>query len=111
MTIACAVTVALLPGMVPVGTPPLLGIAAFALFMALINASIKPVAHILALPFSILSFGFFALIINWLCMLLASWLAIALLGVGVQVMGFWWSVLASAIIAIVSSIATTIIGD
>lgn len=25
MTIACAVTVVLLPGMVPVGTPPLLG--------------------------------------------------------------------------------------
>ncbi len=111
MTIACAVTVALLPGMVPVGTPPLLGIAAFALFMALINASIKPMVHMLALPFSILSFGLVALIINWLFMRLASWLAISLLGVGVQVEGFWWSVFASLLIAIVSSVATAIIGD
>ena len=35
------VMVAVTPGMTPVGEPPILGIAAFALFMALINASIK----------------------------------------------------------------------
>ena len=38
MTIAAAVMVAVTPGMTPVGEPPILGIAAFALFMALINA-------------------------------------------------------------------------
>lgn len=43
MTIAAAVMVAVTPGMTPVGEPPILGIAAFALFMALINASIKPI--------------------------------------------------------------------
>ena len=37
MTIAAAVMVAVTPGMTPVGEPPILGIAAFALFMALIN--------------------------------------------------------------------------
>ena len=36
MTIAAAVMVAVTPGMTPVGEPPILGIAAFALFMALI---------------------------------------------------------------------------
>ncbi|MEK0263650.1 phage holin family protein [Bifidobacterium mongoliense] len=111
MTIACAVTVVLLPGMVPVGTPPLLGIAAFALFMALINSSIKPLAHTLALPFSILTLGLVALIINWLCMRLASWLALSLFGVGVIVQGFWWSVFASLIITVVSSIAAAIVGE
>lgn len=111
MTIACAVTVVLLPGIQPVGTPPLLGVAAFALFMALINASVKPVIHLLALPFSIMSFGLIALIINWLLMQLASWLSISLFGVGVTVAGFWWSVLASLIITIVSGIASAIIGD
>ena len=66
LTIAAGVMVALLPGMHAIGDPPILGIGAFALFMALINASIKPIVHAIALPFSILSFGLIALIINWL---------------------------------------------
>ena len=111
MTVAVAVTVLLLPGMEVVGNPPALGIAAFALFMALINASIKPVVHMIALPFSVLSFGIVSLIINWLFMRLASWLAISLFDVGVNVRGFWWSVLASIIISIVSGIVSAIVGD
>ena len=78
MTIAAAVMVAVTPGMTPVGEPPILGIAAFALFMALINASIKPIVHLIALPFAILSLGLVTLIINWLFMRLASWLAVSL---------------------------------
>ena len=102
MSVAVAVTVLLLPGLQVVGHPPVLGIVAFALFMALINASIKPLTHMIALPFSVLSFGIAALVINWLFMRLASWLAISLFDVGVTVNGFWWSVLASLIISIVS---------
>ena len=55
LTVAAAVMVVLLPGMTAVGQPPILGIAVFALFMALINASIKPVTQLIALPFSILT--------------------------------------------------------
>lgn len=111
LTVAAAVMVVLLPGMTAVGQPPILGIAVFALFMALINASIKPLTHMIALPFSVLSFGIVALVINWLFMRLASWLAISLFDVGVTVNGFWWSVLASLIISIVSGIVSAIIGD
>ena len=75
LTIAAAVMVVLLPGMHVVGHPPILGIAAFSLFMALFNASLKPVVQMLALPFSVLTFGLLALVINWLFMELASWLA------------------------------------
>ena len=85
LTIAAGVMVTLLPGMHAVGEPPILGIGAFALFLALINASIKPIVHTIALPFSILSFGLIALIINWLFMELASWLAISLFDVGVTI--------------------------
>lgn len=111
LTVAAAVMVVLLPGMTAVGQPPILGIAVFALFMALINASIKPLTHMIALPFSVLSFGIVALVINWLFMRLASWLAISLFDVGVTVNGFWWSVLASLIISIISGIVSAIIGD
>ncbi len=103
--------VALLPGMHAVGEPPVLGIAAFSLFLALINASIKPVVHAIALPFSILTFGLVALIINWMFMQLASWLALSTFDVGVTIDGFWWSVVGSLIMSIVSGIVGGILGD
>ena len=103
------VMVAVTPGMTPVGEPPILGIAAFALFMALINASIKPIVHLIALPFAILSLGLVTLIINWLFMRLASWLAVSLFGVGVFVHGFWWSVLGSLVLTIVAGIVGAIL--
>ena len=111
LTIAAGVMVAVLPGMEAVGEPPILGIAAFSLFMALINASIKPVIQLLALPISILSFGLFALILNWLFMELASWLAFSLFDVGVVIDGFWWSVVGSIIMSIVSGIVGSVIGE
>lgn len=111
LTIAAGVMVALLPGMEAVGDPPMLGVAAFSLFLALINASIKPIVHLLTLPFSILSFGLLALVINWLFMRLASWLALTLFGVGVIVHGFWWAVFGSLIMSIVSGIVSAVIGE
>lgn len=111
MSVAVAVTVLLLPGLQVVGHPPVLGIVAFALFMALINASIKPVTQLISLPFSILTFGLLYLVINWLFMRLASWLAISLFGVGVLVHGFWWAVLGSLIMSIVSGIVGSIVRD
>ena len=110
LTIAAGAMVLLLPGMHPVGEPPIKGIAAFALFMALINASLKPVAQLITLPLAIITFGFFLLVINWLCMRLASWLAVSLFGVGVLVDGFWWSVLGSLIMAIVAQMVGSLIG-
>lgn len=109
LTIAAAVMVVMLPGMTTVGRPPVLGVAAFALFMALINASVKSVVQLIALPFSILTFGLLYLVINWLFMRLASWFALSLFGVGVWVHGFWWAVIGSVIMAIVSGIVDSII--
>ena len=111
LAVAAGVMVWLVPGMQPVGEPAALGVCAFALFMALLDASIKPVVKLLSLPLTFLTFGLFALILNWLFMRLASWLAISAFGVGVYVDGFWWSVLGSLIMAIVSSIVSSIIGD
>lgn len=60
---------------------------------------------------SILTFGLLYLVINWLFMRLASWLAISLFGVGVLVHGFWWAVLGSLIMSIVSGIVGSIVRD
>ncbi|NEG69276.1 phage holin family protein [Bifidobacterium choloepi] len=109
MTFAAAVMVALLPGMTAVGHPAILGVAIWALFMALLNASLKPVVQLLAMPFSILTFGLFALVINWLFMELASWLAFTIFGMGVVIGGFWWSVIGSLILTIVSGLVNTVV--
>ena len=42
LTVAAAVMVVLLPGMTAVGQPPILGIAVFALFMALMYPDFVP---------------------------------------------------------------------
>ncbi len=111
LTVAAGVMVAVLPGLTAIGEPAILGVAAFALFMALINASIKPIVQLLTLPFSILTLGLGALIINWLFMELASWLALSLFGVGVVIGGFWWSVIGSLIMSVVSWLVGLVIGD
>ena len=71
----------------------------------------KPIIHIIALPLSIVSFGLVALVINWLFMQLASWLALSFFSVGVTIDGFVWSVLGSLVMTIVSGIVGGIIGD
>ncbi|NMM99602.1 Mycobacterial 4 TMS phage holin, superfamily IV [Bifidobacterium sp. DSM 109958] len=111
LAVAAGVMVWLLPGMRPVGKPAALGVVAFALFMALLDASIKPTVQLLSLPLTFLTFGVFALVLNWLFMRLASWLAVSAFGVGVFIDGFWWSVLGSIIMAVVSGIVSSIISD
>ena len=111
LTVAAAVMVVLLPGMTAVGAASDFG-----------NRSVRAVhgadqrldqaddaADRAAV--SILTFGLLYLVINWLFMRLSSWLAISLFGVGVLVHGFWWAVLGSLIMSIVSGIVGSIVRD
>ncbi len=43
-----------------------------ALFLAILNYTIKPIMTLLSLPITILTFGLFLLVINALCVMLAS---------------------------------------
>jgi putative membrane protein len=117
MTIAAAAMVLLIPSMHAVGTPPILGIAAFALSLALVNAAVRPilnwVTQIFALPFSIVSLGLISLllylVVNWWCMRMASWLSVSLFGVGVMVSGFFTSIMGTIIMSIVSTVVNAVI--
>ncbi|KFI58629.1 membrane protein [Bifidobacterium gallicum DSM 20093 = LMG 11596] len=103
--------VALLPGFTAIGSPPVLGVAAFALFMALLDASIRPIVNLLSLPLTFLTSGIFALVLNWVFIMeLASWLVSSLFHVGVTIGGFRWAVLGSLIMSIVSGIVSSVIG-
>lgn len=68
-----------------------------ALFLGLANAIIRPVIIVLTIPLTIVTFGFFLLVINALMMLLVSSLVS-----GFKVSGFWTAFFASIFIALLS---------
>ena len=76
-----------------------------ALLLGLVNAFVRPVAVILTLPLSILTLGFFLLVIN------AGMLGlVALLLDGFSISGFWSALFGSIVISIVGWLASWFIG-
>lgn len=68
-----------------------------ALWLGLANAVVKPLLIVLTLPLTILTFGFFLLVINALMIRLVSWLVR-----GFTVSGFWTAFFASIFLAVFS---------
>lgn len=107
--VAAAVATWLIPGFVPLGDT-LTSVIVFALAIALVNASIRPIMQALSLPLTILTLGFFHLVVNALALMLASWLSQNLLHMGVYVTGFWAAFFGSIVISLVSSVVGSIMG-
>ncbi len=70
-----------------------------AIFLALFNATIKPILIILTIPVTVFTLGLFILVINALMILLADYIVD-----GFTVDGFWWALIFGIILAIVNSI-------
>jgi putative membrane protein len=70
-----------------------------ALVLAVLNALVKPILIILTLPITIITLGLFLFVINACIILLGSKLVS-----GFSVDGFWWALLFSILLSIVSSI-------
>lgn len=70
-----------------------------ALVLAILNTLVKPILIILTIPVTIVTLGLFLLVINALIILMAD----ALVG-GFIVDGFWWALLFSLILSILSGI-------
>jgi putative membrane protein len=76
-----------------------------ALLLSIVNAFVRPLAVILTLPLSILTLGFFLLVIN------AGMLGlVALLLEGFSISGFWSALFGSVIISITGWLASWFIG-
>jgi putative membrane protein len=75
-----------------------------ALFLGIINASIRPVLLVLSVPFIILSLGFFILILNALLL----WLAGGLVP-GFVVGGFWNAFFGAIIVGLVNFVLSIFI--
>ncbi|MEI6212079.1 MAG: phage holin family protein, partial [bacterium] len=68
-----------------------------ALVLGILNAFVKPLLRLISLPFIILTFGFFLLVINGLLLVLTAKLVH-----GFHVDGFWPAVWASLVVSLVS---------
>ncbi|MBA3647587.1 MAG: phage holin family protein [Chitinophagales bacterium] len=90
------ITSYLLPG---VSVDGMISAIAVAAVLMLINTVVKPVMVILTLPVTIITMGLFLLIINALCILLASRMI-----AGFRVDGFWWALIFSLILSLINSI-------
>ena len=69
-----------------------------AIVLAVLNAIVKPILILLTLPLTIVTLGLFLFVINALIILLAD----NFIG-GFSVDGFWWALLFSLLLSIVSS--------
>ena len=82
-----------------------LAILGAGLLLGLVNAVIRPLIIILTLPVTIITLGFFILVINAAMVGL-----VAKLLHGFSVDGFWWAVATAIVVSIVSWFANSFVG-
>lgn len=109
-TIACAVAIWLVPGIVPVGGT-WVGAIFCALVLALLNATIKPVLQALAIPLTIATLGIFYVVVNAFVLELASFLSRNIFHAGIAIDSLFSAILGSIIISIVSMLVSGVIGE
>ncbi len=104
--IALYVAVQLVPGITYEGSWQAL--AAMALILGLVNATVRPILSFLTCPLIILTMGLFILVINGAMLLLATHLA-RILGVSFYVQGFSSAFWGALVISIVSFLMNLLI--
>lgn len=76
----------------------------FAIVLGLLNLIVRPILSLLSLPITILTLGFFSLVINALIILLADKFT-----EGINVDGFWWALIFSVALSVITSILESIL--
>lgn len=102
-TLAIGITAYLLPG---VRIESVFAALVAALVLGLINVALKPVLILLTLPITLLTLGFFVLVLNSLLILLAANIV-----PGFAVDGFWWAFLFGIILSIVNGVLMSMVRD
>lgn len=69
-----------------------------AIVLGVINAFLKPILIILTLPINVLTLGLFTFVINALLIMLTSFLV-----PGFYVTNFWWALLFSLVVSLITS--------
>jgi putative membrane protein len=100
--VALAITAELLPDVEIDDTATLI---VSALVVGFLNALIKPIVQLLALPITLMTFGLFALAINAFFVMLAAWVV-----PGFEIDGFVTAFVAAIVLAVVSTVVGFAVG-
>jgi putative membrane protein len=76
-----------------------------ALLLGVVNAIIRPIILIMTLPLTVLTLGFFVLIVNGISLAIAAWLV-----PGFHVAGLWSATLGAVIVGLTGWAASAFIG-
>lgn len=111
-SIALVVAVWLVPGItVGPGRDAAVAVAVMAVILGFVNALIRPLLKLLTCPLVILTLGLFVLVINAICLWLASYIAVHGFHILFVVDGFWAAFLGALIVSVVTAVMTTVLGD
>jgi putative membrane protein len=75
------------------------------LVLGIVNAVIRPIAILLTLPMTVLTLGFFLLVINAGMVALVAWIL-----PGMHVTGFWAALCSSVLVSLVSMLGSVFVG-
>lgn len=74
----------------------------FAILLGILNLFVRPILSILSLPITIVTMGLFSFVINALIILLTDYFMDSM-----YVDGFWWALLFSILLSLVTSLFST----
>jgi len=77
-----------------------------ALLLAILNAIVKPILILLTLPITLVTIGLFLFVINAIIILIADYLMD-----GFDVANFWWALLFSLLLSLITSFLNHMIKD
>lgn len=81
------------------------GAVVFALVLGLLNIILKPILQLLGLPLTIITLGLFSFVINAVVILIVDYFVDSM-----QVDGFWWALIFSVLLSIVTSALGSLVG-
>ncbi len=71
----------------------------FAIVLAVLNAIVKPIFQLIGFPITVVTFGFFSLVINTVVILIADYFVD-----GMDIDGFWWAFVFSIALYLITSL-------
>ena len=77
-----------------------------ALVLGVVNILVKPLVFVLTLPLTLLTLGLFSFVINALMVVITEWLV-----PGFQVDGFFWAMLFSLTVSVLSTLVHTLFSN
>ncbi|MFY1045677.1 phage holin family protein [Chryseobacterium sp. GP-SGM7] len=82
------------------------GAVIFAIVLGILNLILKPILSLFGLPLTIITLGFFALVINAVIILVADYFIDSM-----EVGGFWWAFIFSIALSVITSLANSMFSD